>query len=112
MELFKKSALTYIKNNPNSNLSGYYRHLLYNESKNPNYLNWIIKHNLNSYYYEIAYSTVKNNRDLKDYPINFKNKVYKNTVDELYNILRLGDSQIVIMLLNKLEFSKGKTLCY
>ncbi len=105
MELFKESAVEYIKSYPNSNLAGYYRNMLYNESKNPNYLNWIIKHNLNSYYYQVAFNITKTARELEEYPINYKTRVYKEVLAPLEEISLLGDPQLLIIYIdNNINF--------
>lgn len=100
IKLFKKSALEYIKRYPNSNRAGFYRDMLYKESKNPNYLKWIIKHNLNSYYYQVAYDITKEDRSLEIYPMRYKGKKYKNKINDLMTILSLGDPELLIIKLD------------
>ena len=109
IDLFKESAIKYIKNYPNKNLSGYYRNLLYNESKNPNYLNWIIKHNLNSYYYQVAFNITKSTRALEIYPINYKLKVYKDSLSLLDELSKLGDPQYLIIESDTIDFPNDRT---
>jgi soluble lytic murein transglycosylase len=106
LEAFKASAIEYIKHYPNSDLAGYYRNMLYNESKNPNYLNWIIKHNLNSYYYQVAYNITKTTRTLEEYPINYKKRVYKETIDFLDEVATLNDPQLLFITSDILNFPK------
>ncbi|RUA09889.1 MAG: hypothetical protein DSY38_00195, partial [Fusobacteria bacterium] len=108
MDLFKKSAIQYIKKYPNSDLAGYYRNLLYNESKNPNYLVWIIKHNLNSYYYQVAYNITKSSRELEEYPINYKIKVHKDSLALLDELSSLGDPQLLIIESDNINFPNDK----
>lgn len=108
MDLFKESAIKYIQTYPNSNLSAYYRNMLYNESKNSNYLNWIIKHNLNSYYYQVAFNITKTTRVLEEYPINYKISVYKDSLSILEQLYELGDPQLLIIESDKLNFPKDK----
>jgi len=108
MDLFKKSAIQYIQAYPNSDLAGYYRNMLYNESKNPNYLNWIIKHNLNSYYYQVAFNITKTTRVLEEYPINYKKRVYKDELTVLDQLGDLGDPQLLIIESETLDFPKDK----
>ena len=109
IDLFKDSAIKYIQIYPNSNLSGYYRNLLYNESKNPNYLNWIIKHNLNSYYYQVAFNITKSSRKLEEYPINYKLRLYKDSLALLDEISKLGDPELLIIESDTINFPKDKT---
>jgi len=108
MDLFKESAIKYIQAYPNSNLAGYYRNMLYNESKNPNYLNWIIKHNLNSYYYQVAFNITKTTRVLEEYPVNYKKRVYKDSLIVLDQLAELGDPQLLIIESDALNFPKDK----
>ncbi|MCK5779690.1 MAG: transglycosylase SLT domain-containing protein [Psychrilyobacter sp.] len=112
MDLFKKSAITYIQKYPNSNLAGYYRNLLYNESKNPNYLNWIIKHNLNSYYYQVAYNITKTTRTLEEYPISYKNRIYKDEIALLEELSTLGDPELLTIETNSISFPNDKIFEY
>jgi len=109
IDLFKESAIKYIQNYPNKDLSGYYRNLLYNESKNPNYLNWIIKHNLNSYYYQVAFNITKSTRELEVYPINYKLKVYKDSLSLLDELSTLGDPQLLIIESDTINFPDDRT---
>ncbi|WP_028856512.1 transglycosylase SLT domain-containing protein [Psychrilyobacter atlanticus] len=108
MDLFKESAIKYIQSYPNSNLAGYYRNMLYNESKNPNYLNWIIKHNLNSYYYQVAFNITKTTRVLEEYPLDYKKRFYTDSLSILDQLAELGDPQLLIIESDTLNFSKDK----
>lgn len=108
MDLFKESAIKYIQAYPNSNLAGYYRNMLYNESKNPNYLNWIIKHNLNSYYYQVAFNITKTARVLEEYPVNYKRRIYKDSLTLLDQLAELGDPQLLIIESDTLNFPEDK----
>ena len=108
IDLFKDSAIKYIESYPESNLAGYYRNMLYNESKNPNYLNWIIKHNLNSYYYQVAFNITKNTKILEEYPISYKSRIYKDSLTILDQISELGDPQLLNIKSDTLNFSEDK----
>jgi soluble lytic murein transglycosylase len=112
IDLFKKSAIQYITRYPNSDLAAYYRNLLYNESKNPNYLKWIIKHNLNSYYYQVAFNITKSTRELEVYPINYKLRVHKDSLDSLDEISTLGDPQLLLIEADSINFPNDKTFEY
>jgi len=108
IDLFKESAIKYIQTYPNSNLAGYYRNMLYNESKNPNYLNWIIKHNLNSYYYQVAFNITKTTKILEEYPINYKRRIYKDSLATLDQLSELGDPQLFTIESDALNFPEDK----
>lgn len=108
IDLFKNSAIKYIESYPESNLAGYYRNMLYNESKNPNYLNWIIKHNLNSYYYQVAFNITKNTKILEEYPISYKSRIYKDSLTILDQISELGDPQLLNIKSDTLNFPEDK----
>lgn len=108
IDLFKDSAIKYIQAYPNSNLAGYYRNMLYNESKNPNYLNWIIKHNLNSYYYQVAFNITKTTKILEEYPINYKKRLYKDSLTTLDQLAELADPQLFIIESDALNFPEDK----
>ena len=108
IDLFKGSAIKYIQTYPNSNLAGYYRNMLYNESKNSNYLNWIIKHNLNSYYYQVAFNITKTTKILEKYPIDYKKRVYKDSLSTLDQLVELGDPQLLIIESDTFNFIDDK----
>ncbi|MEI6856959.1 transglycosylase SLT domain-containing protein [Psychrilyobacter sp.] len=108
IDLFKESAIKYIQAYPNSNLAAYYRNMLYSESKNPNYLTWIIKHNLNSYYYQVAFNITKTTRVLEEYPINYKRRVYKDSLAVLNQLAELGEPQLLIIESDILNFPEDK----
>ncbi|WP_319204817.1 transglycosylase SLT domain-containing protein [uncultured Ilyobacter sp.] len=104
-EEFKEAAVNYIKKYPHSDQAAYYRFLLYKESQNPNYLNWIIKYNINTYYYEIAYSIMENMRDLEAYPLNYKSRIYRDKVKRLEALAELKDGEILKIEFENIEFS-------
>lgn len=104
-EEFKKASVDYIKKYPHSDQAAYYRFLLYKESQNPNYLNWLIKYNINTYYYELAYSIIENMRNLEEYPINYKSRIYKDNIKRLESIAELGDGEILKIEFENMEFS-------
>jgi soluble lytic murein transglycosylase len=103
-EEFKKAAVDYIKKQPHSDKAAYYRFLLYKEDKNKNYLNWIIKYNFNSYYYEVAYSITENMRTLEKYPLNYKKRIYKDYINKLNAITKLRDGEILKIEFENLDF--------
>lgn len=103
-ENFKRESIDYIKKYPHSDQAAYYRFLLYKESKNPNYLNWIIKYNFNSYYYEIAYSITENLRTLEKYPLDYKKSLYKKQIKRLESLAQLKDGEVLKIELANLSF--------
>jgi soluble lytic murein transglycosylase len=105
-EEFKKASVDYIKKYPYSDQAAYYRFLLYKESKNPNYLNWIMKYNINTYYYEIAYSIMESMRDLQEYPLNYKSSIYRDNVKRLESLAELGDGEILKIEFENLDFAE------
>ncbi len=104
-EEFKETSVDYIKKYPYSDQAAYYRFLLYKESQNPNYLNWIIKYNINTYYYEMAYSIMENMRDLEEYPLNYKSSIYRDNIKRLESIAELGDGEILKIEFDNLYFA-------
>ncbi|WP_320046053.1 transglycosylase SLT domain-containing protein [uncultured Ilyobacter sp.] len=105
-EEFKEASVNYIKKYPHSDQAAYYRFLLYKESQNPNYLNWIIKYNINTYYYEMAYSIMEKMRDLEAYPLNYKSRIYRDNVKRLEALAELKDGEILKIEFENMEFSE------
>ncbi|ADO82282.1 transglycosylase SLT domain-containing protein [Ilyobacter polytropus] len=103
-EEFKKASVNYIKKYPYSDQAAYYRFLLYKESQNPNYLNWIIKYNINTYYYELAYSIMENMRNLEAYPLNYKSRIYREKVQRLESLAELKDGEILKIEIENMDF--------
>ena len=96
-EEFTASAVKYIKKYPYTDEAAYYRFLLYRISKNENYLRWIKKYNMNTYYYEVALSINNTAYELEKFPLDMKLKKYKNTITKLEKLSRLGDSELLKM---------------
>ncbi len=96
-EEFTSSALAYIKKYPYTDEAAYYRFLLYRTSKNENYLRWIKKYNMNTYYYEVALSINNTAYELKEFPLEAKLKKYRSIVTKLEKLSRLGDSELLKM---------------
>ena len=103
-EEFKEASVDYIKEYPYSDQAAYYRFLLYKESQNPNYLNWIIKYNINTYYYELAYSIMENMRNLEAYPLNYKSRIYREKVKRLEALAELKDGEILKIEIENMDF--------
>lgn len=96
-EEFTASAVVYIKKYPYTDEAAYYRFLLYRISKNENYLRWIKKYNMNTYYYEVALSINNTAYELKKFPLDMKLKKYKGIITKLEKLSRLGDSELLKM---------------
>jgi len=94
---FTSSAVDYIRKYPYSDEAAYYRFLLYRVSKNENYLMWIKKYNINSYYYEVANSINTTAYQTKEYPIDIKLEKYKNIILKLEKLSKFGDNEILKM---------------
>ncbi len=101
---FTHEAINYIKKYPYSDEAGYYRFLLYKTSKNEDYLKWIKKYNFNTYYYELANSIDKSSYTRLLYPIGDKLIEYKKTILKLEELTKLGDSEILRMNFERLDF--------
>lgn len=104
---FKTSAINYIKRYPYNDEAAYYRYLLYKEEGNKNYLKWIQKYNLNSYYYEVAREVLGETRDLREYPIEYKLKEYKHIVTDLDELSKLNDPELLKMNFENLKLNDG-----
>jgi len=100
---FTSSAVEYIKKYPYTDEAAYYRFLLYKISKNENYLRWIKKYNMNTYYYEMALSINNTAYELKKLPIDEKLKKYKDLVVKLEKLSRLEDSELLKMNFENLD---------
>ncbi len=94
---FTSSALNYIKKYPYTDEAAYYRFLLYRNSENENYLRWIKKYNMNTYYYEVALSINNTAYELKEFPLEAKLKKYRSIITKLEKLSRLGDSELLKM---------------
>ncbi len=100
---FTGSAVKYIKKYPYTDEAAYYRFLLYKISKNENYLRWIKKYNMNTYYYEVALSINNTAYELKSFPLDAKLKKYKDIIAKLEKLSRLGDSELLKMNFENLD---------
>lgn len=94
---FSNLAIEYIEKYPYSDEAAYYRFLLYKLSNNENYLTWIKKYNFNTYYYEMALAINSTTFLLEEYPLSKSEYKYKEKIDYLDTLSKLGDSEILKM---------------
>ena len=94
---FSELAIEYIEKYPYSDEAAYYRFLLYKLSNNENYLTWIKKYNFNTYYYEMALAINSTTFQLEEYPLSEGEYKYKEKIDYLDTLSKLGDSEILKM---------------
>ena len=108
---FTELATDYIEKYPSSNEAAYYRFLLYKSTGNIDYLTWIKKYNLNTFYYEKALAINSTTYKFPEYPINSKLARYKDTIGPLEKLSKLGDHEILKMNFENLNLpSEEKVL--
>ena len=107
---FKINAIDFIKKYPYSDYSAYLRFKMYELSKNKNYLNWILRYNKNSYYFELASDILGRNYPYKDYPILWKKSVYKIQLRQLEEVYKLGDPELTKIELEALDIPEEEKI--
>ena len=107
---FKINAIDFIKKYPYSDYSAYLRFKMYELSRNKNYLNWILKYNKNSYYFELASSILGREYSYQDYPILWKKSVYKTQLKQLEEVYKLGDPELTKIELASIDIPKEEKI--
>jgi soluble lytic murein transglycosylase len=107
---FKMEAVEFIKKYPYSEYSAFLRFKMYELSNNKNYLNWILKYNKNSYYFERASNILGTSSTSKDYPILWKKSVYKDQINKLEDVYNLKDPELVKIELDTLSIPKEEAI--
>ena len=109
----KKSVMIdYIKLHPYSEFSAETRYELYKIEKNSDYLNWIIKYNYHSYYYELAKEIIGKEKSLKLYPLKEKSEKYSIIVDKIDDLTKLELYEGALLELEYFEFEKEDRIFY
>lgn len=95
-----------IAKNPYSEKAAEYRYILYKKENNENYLNWIIKYNFNSFYYDLASNIINKTKEFKEFEIEEKMKKYEDFFNKINYLAKLNDSEFMKIEFNYTDFPK------
>lgn len=92
------------------NISAEYRYKLYEKTKDKLYLEEIIKHNPNTYYYELAVDILDYKEEKEDYQIDELDSKYKELNELIAYLEDSKDSNLCKIAIDQYEFSKEDSL--
>lgn len=95
-----------IKKSPYSNKAAEYRYKLYEKEQNKGYLQWIVKYNFNTLYYDIASNLIQQNKNFSIYNIDNKIEKYADFFKKLEYLSKFEDARLAKIEFDYTDFPK------